>query len=500
MFVQSPFYRDIEPSPIESLSNNLTIALLSIGINHESLQDPIAKKLWTYLERCARAAHAVPSSLDASTSAEFEDAVEVAQLAISILGFLDAAAKYANFWTARERIILIEQVRRVLSESFLVSVETAFSTIRTSRSQDSYAKEWRRYYRHYAAIGRPLGAMLLQRSYMWLLVASSSLLIAETEVLRGGDILDILMEANAEERPGTASSGDTSLTMLETMAEIASDEMSLLEDGADYLRLGSTWQQRLAFAVKAAALTSYMNCVILNEDAADPDTLLTWLEATLLDPAQMADELLASVVLRCLALLAKVSSSLAPNMVRMLPRFIVQGSPSHTTLNTASKCLAYVLKLLSPDALISTLYTLGNVIATGPVIDKAMGLSMNGDIVNGNAAAFYGNKHANGSSISLTTASDEDNTAAYDNIIRAVCLIASSFHDEKIAALAQSMLLQKVTKVSKAVDVRIIIETSVLSLSGSSLEFKSLLKLHDRITDHGITHNDEAILHAVSHP
>ena len=499
-FVPSPFFREIEPSPTEALSYNLTTALLSLGINHEFLQDAVAERLWNYLRHCLDAAESASSHHVAGNSAEVEDAIHVAGLTLSILGFLDAAATYANFWTPSERLALIERVQRVLSEGFLVAVETAFSTIRNSNSQHSNVKEWKRHARHYAAIGRPLGAMLLQRSLMWLLVAGTSLLVADIDVLRGSDNLDLLMSGTGISRPDFPGAGEPDFATIETMADIAADEMSLLEDGADYLRLGSTWQQRLAFSVKAGALTSYLNCALINEDAADADTLMTWLEDTLADPIQMADETLASVVLRSMALISKLSPGFAPNVSRLLPRFIVQGGARGQTIAVASTCLAYVLQILSQDAIITTLYTLGNVLSSGASNERALAGGINGDLsLDGSVnSTFYNGKQSTGSSISLVLSGDEDTSAVYGNVVQAICGVADCCNDPKITALAQSMLLQKIDKVSRSVDAKIITETTALALTGGQLEFRSMLKLYARISHEGVMHNNEALVNAVS--
>ncbi|KAL5320890.1 hypothetical protein ACEPPN_011700 [Leptodophora sp. 'Broadleaf-Isolate-01'] len=468
-FVPSPFFREIEPSPTEALSYNLTTALLSLGINHEFLQDAVAERLWNYLRHCLDATELASSHHVAGTehgnSTEVEDAIHVAGLTLSILGFLDAAATYANFWTPSERLALIERVQRVLSEGFLVAVETAFSTIRNSNSQHSNVKEWKRHARHYAAIGRPLGAMLLQRSFMWLLVAGTSLLVADIDVLRGSDILDLLMSGTGISRPDSPGAGEPDFATIETLADIAADEMSLLEDGADYLRLGSTWQQRLAFSVKAGALTSYLNCALINEDAADADTLMTWLEDTLADPVQMADETLASVVLRSMALISKLSPGFAPN-----------------------------------DAIITTLYTLGNVLSSGASNERALAGGINGDLsLDGSVnSTFYNGKQSTGSSISLVLSGDEDTSAVYGNVVQAICGVADCCNDPKITALAQSMLLQKIDKVSRSVDAKIITETTALALNGGQLEFRSMLKLYARISHEGVMQNNEALVNAVT--
>lgn len=501
-FGSSPFLRDIEPSPIESLSYNLTIALLSLGTNHDSLQENIAPNLWLYLDNCVRAAEIIVSTQDSKDGvvsiSEGEDAIHVARLTISLLGFLEAAATLMYFWTTTERIVLIKRVRNLLSEQFLVSVETAFSTIRNLHSPDRHIKEWKRYYRHYAAIGRPLGAMLLQRSFMRLLVAGTSLLLVDADVLRGNDILDLTISGHQASRPTLLDDADKELKAVETMAEFASDEMRLLEDGADYLRLGSTWQQRLAFSVKAAALTSYLNCAMINEDAVDMEVLMLWLEDTLSDPIQMADQTLASVVLRCMALVAKLSPVYAQTTSRLLPLFIVQGDPSAETVAIASKCLAYILQQLSQDTIISTLYSLGNVLSSGATTDNALMASLGGDPA-GTAkySGLYGAKQANGSAMSLTLSGVEETSKVYDNIVQTVCGIASSCNDEKITALVQSMLLQKMSKVSEAVNHRIVTDAAILAISGGALEFRSLIKLYTVLTARGISQSNQPLLDAI---
>lgn len=502
VFVPSPFFRDIEPSPIEALSYYLTTALLSLGVNHDYLQEDISDKLWVYLDHCADAAASIATpGVENGGLSEVDDAIHIATATISILGFLDAAATYYNFWTAAERLNLIERVTDILSEDFLVTVETAFSTIRNSHTPNSNVKEWKRYVRHYSAIGRPLGAMLLQRSFMWLLVAGSSLLVTDVDELRGRDILDLLMSGTGISRSSSPRIGEINLRAIETIADIAADEMRVLEDGADYNRLGSAWQQRLAFSVKAGALTSYLNCALLNEDAADADALMSWLEDTLADSVQMADETLASVVLRSMALISKLSPGFAPNVSRLLPRFIVQGGPRGQTISVASTCLAYVLQILSQDAIITTLYTLGNVLSSGSNAERALAGGVNGELAmdGSTSSTFYAGKQSTGSSISLTISGEEETTVVYGNVVQAICSIASSCNDAKLTALAQSMLGQKIDKVSRSIDARIITEAASLALSGGPLEFRSLLKLYAKLSHDGVLQNNDMLLGAVSH-
>ncbi|KAH8815175.1 phosphatidylinositol 4-kinase-like protein [Xylogone sp. PMI_703] len=499
VFVASPFFREIEPSPVEALSYNLTAALLSLGISHASLQQTISAKLWAYLDNCLEAAQSTSSiqgqNTERLTSSEVEEAIRIATVTISMLGFLDAAATYATFWTAPDRLRLIQRFKIILSESFSVAVETAFSTLRNTHSHQHNVKEWKRYARHYAAIGRPLGAMLLQRGFMSLLVASSSLLVADFDALRGNDVLDLLMSGTKVSR---STGQDIDFETIKTMADIAADEMGLLDDSADYVRMGSAWQQHLAFSVKARALTSYLNCALLNEDAAEPDVLMTWLESTLADPVQMADEHLATVVLRSMALVSQLSPAFAPNVIKLLPRFIVQGGTPIQTIKVASSCLGYVLQILSEDAVISTLYSLGNVISSGSSAERGHP-TVNGDALTDGSSGnnFYAGKQITGSAISLAITGEEETTAVYGNVIQAICTIASSSEDPKITALAQSMLAQKISKINKSIDARIITEAAALALNGGSQEFRSLVKTYSRLAHDAIVNHDDAILAAV---
>jgi phosphatidylinositol 4-kinase len=60
------------------------------------------------------------------------------------------------------------------------------------------------------------------------------------------------------------------------------------------------------------------------------------------------------------------------------------------------------------------------------------------------------------------------------------------------------MLLQKIAKVSQAVDAHIIAEAASLSLSGGALDFRGLLKLYAKLSHDGVVQNDHILLTAVS--
>ena len=498
-FAPSPFFRRIEPSPTESLSFHVTAALLSLGARHADVRQPIAEKILTFLTDCADAAASVSRADDDDDDENddnddddddpgaVEDATRTATIAIALLGFLEAACAQADFWKSGGRLGLVTRVRDLLSQPFLVAVEAAFSTIRNAHSQDRHVKEWKRWVRHYDDIGRPLGAMLLQRSFMRLLVAVTSLLVAEEDALRESHILDIIMSGHGLRRPLTARSSEVDFRSVELYATVAIDQMNLLESSADFDSL-SPAKQKLASSVKACALIGYLNACTLNDDAADAEVLMAWLEDALGDPADMADDELAATVLKSMALLCRVSPSYAVNVSRLLPRFIVQSGSKSQMVAVASKSLAFVLQRLSKDAIITTLYTLGNVL--GPENDRPPY----------DPSQAYGGRHSTGSSISLRISGEEESSVVQGNVVQAICEIAGASRDEKITGLAQSMLAQKIVKLSSPLDARIITGAADLALSGGQAEFRYLLKRYAAVAHDAVMENRDGILKAVSSP
>ncbi|KAL6403051.1 Phosphatidylinositol 4-kinase stt4 [Ilyonectria robusta] len=497
VFDPSPFFRKIDPSPTEALAFHVTAALLALGINYDELQENVADKLWSFVNSCKRATESIlsPQAGDPDNP-HLEDAIRTATITVALVGFLDAAAAQADFWRAGGRLALIQKIKSLLSEPFMIAVETALSTIRNSHSQDREVKEWKRYLRHYASSGRPLGAMLLHRSFMWLVVASTSLMVETGGKLRESHILDILMARGSDLRGKFLQGHEADFQTVEAYTAFTIGEINYIDAGVDFIRMGSPDQQSLAYSVKAAALISYLNCSLLNEDAADADILMNWLQETLDDSVQMADETLASVTLRCLALICQASPSFSSAVSRIVPRFIVQGAPQGETVKVASNSLAYVLKMLSQDAVISTLYTLGNVLSPGTEQAFANGQT-NGAVGENGLASIYANRQSMGSSISLQMYGEEETALVSGNVVQVICGVAAACNDEKITALAQSMLQQKLEKVNTGVDARIISGAAALALEGGQLEFRSLLKMFTRLCHTGVVENQMFLLEAV---
>ena len=331
---------------------------------------------------------------------------------------------------------------------------------------------------------------------MDLVKASVSTLVVEPTLLKGKNVLAALEDGQELPRTNVNSVDDD---MVGGFAEIAAQQMKLLEDDSDFLQLSSRWQQRLAFTVKADTLTSFLCCTLLNDEIADPEVLMNTLENSLNDPVEMSDAHLATVVLRSLAILAKTSTVIATGLSRSLPRFIVQSGLTRETASIAAKCLSSILNLLPQDVVISTLYSLGNAISAGSTTDRNLTSSPfpdGGAKVNRSNGPYI--HQLPGSSISLSLSDPEETSVAYGIVIQTITQVASSCKDEKITALAQSMLIQKLGRVNLPVDATIIAETAVLGVHSGLNEFRSLLKLYAKLSHDGLVQENAVIVKAVS--
>ncbi|KAI9808250.1 MAG: hypothetical protein M1825_004707 [Sarcosagium campestre] len=497
----SPFLRDVEPCPWEALTSNLTSAVLAIGLNHPALRHNVIDAITAFIENCLHTTQSVGSLLREDRQSGKERThrpLDIMANCVAISGFMTSAASFASFWTSEERYRLIEDMREILSEPLMVSFETAISTIHNSHTS-RFTKDWRQYISRYSAQGRPLSAMYLQHGFMRLLVSFSSLLAAGPAGADESDVLEHLVVRSRSmkmSKPILSEPEDATVALL---AEVVAAEMGLLEDGADFLQMSSEWLKKLAFNVKASAMTTFTLCVFLNRDVASGESLKEWLEDTMADPVQMAEERLALAVLRCMAVLANLSLSFASNLSKLLPRFIVQGGHHDRIIAIAARSLANVLEALSQDAVITTLYTLGNVLSSstrGERSNGALATALNGSS-KAHGALSPDQQQINGSSISLALSGDEEASLVHGNVVQTIVGIARTCHDDKITALAQSMLLQKIGKVSGSVDARIVTEAALLVEIGSPLDFKSLLRYYARLSHEAVLTNQPLVLQAV---
>lgn len=507
-YVSEVHRQTLRPSPLhqhlppwETLAYDVTAAVLALGLNHRSLRPQALASIDHALEELANSAEEaiwIKPQTDGITDPDVaEKSLPAIQLAVSLLGFMRATARYVQVWTPEQRLLVVQRIRDMLSQRFMISLEGALSAVRNARNTSKSIKEWKRWVRHYSAKGWPLGLMLLEQAFTKVIEEGVVLLVTTSGPLASADLLDSLL---ARSPPVNSALLPPTPGMLDSTAELIAGEMRLLEADADYLQVSSAWQQRLAFEVKASSLRSFLCCHLVDPQAVDDELLMAWLEGITTDPVQLADDELAQTVLKCMAILAGMSPATASNLTRSLPRLIVQGRMTSRTAALAGECLARVLKNLSQDIVISTLYWLGNHLSANAGADKGVGMSPFFDgnsSINGNTA-LYTSQQALGSTISLDISDEEETTAVYGSIAQAIVAIATARSDQQMTALVISMLVQKVSRVSPAIDARIITEMAALGLCGGPNELHALLRLYARIASEATLRQELLLLSAVN--
>ncbi|KAK8218530.1 hypothetical protein IWZ01DRAFT_155955 [Phyllosticta capitalensis] len=494
----SPFLRDLDPSPWEILTRNLTFAILSLGTRHPTLRGAVVATINNFVKEWTQSAAALAGE-QLKLEEPVDDAADaqlarILSLAMSMVGFLTAASERSSVWNPAEMVELIEAIRDALSEQLMIALEASVSSALYGSHAKRHLREWRRYTKHYAAMGRPLGAMLLHHCFMQLVASCTGQTAAPAGDQSDDSVLDRLQKTRGIADGHIDEQVDAFLSLAAGTAE---DELERINANSEYVkRVGTVWQQHLAHAVMADALTTYLCCAVLNDEFADPDKLLDWLESTISDDILAADEALASTVLKAMSVLGKASPDTASHLCRSLPRVIVQGGLKEGVSTVAADCLASVLMVLPQDAVITTLYSLGNVLSNK--IDRAApGASQLNSIGKGGTNGNVSEPHTGGSHISLAPADVDEPTHVYATVIQTIVGVATRCEDQKISELALSMLVQKIGRVSASVDAKIITEGALLGAQAGATELRSLLKLYSRLARDGIETDNHHIVDAV---
>lgn len=497
-FKPTPHLRSFTPSPWELVAHDVTAALLSISTRHHSLRDSALSYIKGTIDSWHLLAQKIADTPPRATEIvdgdqELDADGESVRLCVVMVGALTALSEHPEALLPPERFSLLQELHDILSEDFMINLEDRLASMRNSSSHYKDLRPWKRVLTSYASTGRPLGALILQQMYMRLISSCTLLFVAPPGSIDDNSSLECLINA---ELPFSRYSEGVAPGTVDRLASYLVESIGYLEADASFLRVTSGWQQRLAFSMKAFALKSFLH-LSLFEDSADADLLMGWLEAVVADHIQLADDELAQTALKCMVIVAMASKSFASSLGRTLPRLVVQGKMTPDTAAVAADCLARVLLLLPQDMLISTLYTLGNILSVGsghaPTDPNVTSNGLHSHKAN---SPLYSQSQA--SSISIVTTDMEDMATAHGTVVQAVVKIATRSKDEKIISLAISLLLQKLGRGSSAIDLKILLGTAALGLLGSSSDLRSILKIYARYAENYMRTGAVAMMNAVT--
>ncbi|KAK9466528.1 hypothetical protein V1512DRAFT_171225 [Lipomyces arxii] len=488
-FTPSPLIRDMLPSPWEVLTNKLVLAIIDISQRFDKLADEANKYIMDYITAINKKISTTPYNL-----------ATILPLSFSLQGFLLAVGEQAqNYESSEVQYQLISSIATVFRGDFCVHLEEALSILRTSN--DPTSKVWNYYRLRYRASGKSFGSASLRYSFVeavrnvsGLYVVPFCLYVTPTleasSKTKPGSFLDDLMEG-ARMNAQLDSNLQKSLSLCR---DIALAEIANVDDGADYIDLMSARQRRLSFAVKASALE--ILCIAVFSGLHKLSDLMQTIDTSLANDDQVMDEQLISTIFKIMALMCRSDSDIGASLTRIFPRLIVRYNATKETIQIGAVCVAYALKSLSEDAVISTLYTLSNIIVPVGDVRKLANTASRVEITEVSSKNLE-RVTSMGSSISLLSASEDERNIIYENIIHALARVVENYNDAKINALAISVLMQKIGRFNDFIDRSVVIALSGLALSGTDRDLRTILKLYSRLCVEAVVHGDTGMTDAI---
>jgi phosphatidylinositol 4-kinase A len=370
-------------------------------------------------------------------------------------------------------------IKSLIDGQFLIGVESLLSSLNrenssrisssgSSRLPSDYTLNYLlRVQSHYTLRGEPLGALLIQLQALQLFEH-----VCYVSCPLGEEKPDFLPLKGFKSR--FTNLGDSSLN---SISEIATSQLESIEASADFLKFKTLPQEDLSLCLKATCIR--LACIAFVTEHGNDTNLPTVVKNILIDPAQMSHDDLSSACLDVIAAMSLNCHEHTAELNRSLRSFIINVHRPYSNNTSSRVCiaarrLAWCLSAISKDKIVSTLYSLVNILVSGPSSDR------NANSLRPRAALSLMNfdQHTVASSISLTLKSDDQRQQVYSNVIEAIAEMVCELKDEKIAELMISLLGQKFGRVSEGVDKSLVWGLAKISGVVKEKDFRRILKLH----------------------
>ncbi|KAK9448292.1 uncharacterized protein V1518DRAFT_418558 [Limtongia smithiae] len=471
------FTRVMTPSPWEVLTLKLTLAIIDIGEKFTELRDLAGGYINSYLENIKTAV---------SDESIQRDNAQMFPLTFSLQGFLSAILDRTVYHNSPDiQMKLIVSLHDIFYSNYSLHLEQCVSAMLSVDNSNASDRVWTEYRAKYKAAGQILGPGLVRLRYIETLRHIAGLYLFPStfkENKATNSYLDALIDGKRLEQ----SPNELQAKAIKLCCDMAVDEITTLEEGTDYADISSPRQRRLVFAIKASSLE--VLCIATLFDLYDVADLMKFIARCLDDEDQIIDETLIIRILKIMSLLCRLDSDIGGSLTRIFPRLIVRYGATQSTIQVGTVCVAYALQFLSEDAVISTLYTMANVIVGIPDVQSDTQRSRSRQLERVTSM---------GSSISLLSRSEEEKSIIFENVIHALALVVEHYGDNKITALAVSVLSQKIGRVNSFIDRCIVTGLVNLALSGTEKEFRYILKFYSRLISEAIAKGDVEMKDAI---
>ena len=267
--------------------------------------------------------------------------------------------------------------------------------------------------------------------------------------------------------------GSSTLTAI---SEIAASQLESIEASADFLKFKTSPHQDLSLSLKATCIR--LACIAFVTAHGSTTNLPNLVKNVLNDSTQMGHDELSNACLDAIAAISMNCHEHTADLNRSLRTFIINTHAQHTSsrVSVGAKRLAWCLEAISKDKVVSTLYSLVNVLAsvsTSSADRSAVSLRSRTAL-----SLMNFDQHTVASSISLTMKTEDQRQHVYSNVIEAIAEMVCELRDEKIAELMISLLGQKFGRVNDGVDKSLAWGLAKISTIVKERDFRRILKLH----------------------
>jgi phosphatidylinositol 4-kinase A len=399
---------------------------------------------------------------------------------LSLVGYCQASLEYLTSASPKFLDELTLMIQPIVDPKYLITIESLLSTLDAPDSRrkmssanarsfnDPHLYYLMRIRTRYLLEGEPISPFLIQHQLLRLLKHVCYISSAPPNSTQGFLPLKDIKERFSRISPST----------LHSIAELAASQLESVEAGSDFLKFKTSPHYELSLRLKATALRLAAIAFIASGDPKERD-LPSHLKSLLIDFLQMSHDKLGKAVLDSVAAVSITSPEYCSDLNRALRNFIVHthGGQNSTNIAFAAQRLAWCLHAISNDRVVSTLYSLVNVLSPTTVgTDRPSG---GGAISRPRTALSLMNfdQHTVASSISLSLKTEDQRQQVYSNVIDAIAEMVIELHDEEIAELMISLLGQKFGRLNDGVDRLLVWGLAKISTRVNEKDFRRILKL-----------------------
>lgn len=456
--------REVRPSPWQVSSKCLTRAILNLGYKFQTDND-------IFTESQSILSRYLDITFSAFLTAEkFDNQASFFPLLFSVQGFLEAITDKITIVPYSFIQKLLIKSREVFTTEFLLALETTIAKTSSNLSREEYAAAllnirtarssdfiWSYYAESYSRFNKPLGAMQFS-SYLCDLALAVSSKIIDTSELPSANLIDRLLSVEK-----LAKLTEQQYDILDLVTDYAVDQITSLDEGADYIELASPEKIDLAYATKASALQVIGVAVYFKHFSVEEAVKLVI--SSISHEYGMSNNLLSVTVFKLASLLCLFHDEIGGVVIKYFSHFITLPGVNASLVQKCAETLVFGLKTLSQDVVVSTIYTFINL------------LSVDHDAVSPPIPAKGYHDQASGSAVGTedTPSPNSYSTALYKNAITAVVTIASKYGDPQIAGLASTVLNQKLNS-SLALDREVALGMADLVMFVNEKEFRTIWK------------------------